>query len=65
MNKVGEMKIDMLKTVDYVSTTTSIFAQTIKDRLKIKNVVVFPNAVNENEPQFQNKPTQNVYYSIK
>jgi glycosyltransferase involved in cell wall biosynthesis len=55
MNKVGEMKIDMLKTVDYVSTTTRIFAQTIKDRLKIKNVVIFPNAVNEDEPQFQNK----------
>jgi len=58
MNKVGEMKIDMLKTVDYVSTTTSIFAKTIKDKLKVSNVVVFPNAVNEDEPQFQNKPVQ-------
>ena len=58
MNKIGEMKIDMLKSVDYVSTTTPIFAQTIKDRLKIKNVVVFPNAVNEDEPQFQNKLTK-------
>jgi glycosyltransferase involved in cell wall biosynthesis len=56
MNKVGEMKIDMLKTVDYVSTTTPIFAKTIKDKLKVSNVVVFPNAVNEDEPQFQNKP---------
>jgi glycosyltransferase involved in cell wall biosynthesis len=56
MNKVGEMKIDMLKAVDYVSTTTSIFAKTIKDKLKVSNVVVFPNAVNEDEPQFQNKP---------
>jgi glycosyltransferase involved in cell wall biosynthesis len=54
-NKVGEMKSEMLKTVDYVSTTTSIFAKTIKDRLQIKNVVIFPNAVNEDEPQFQNK----------
>ena len=58
MNKVGEMKIDMLKTVDYVSTTTPIFAKTIKDKLKVSNVVVFPNAVNEDEPQFQNKPVQ-------
>jgi glycosyltransferase involved in cell wall biosynthesis len=58
MNKVGEMKIDMLKTVDYVSTTTPIFAKTIKDKLKVNNVVVFPNAVNEDEPQFQNKPVQ-------
>jgi len=56
MNKVGEMKIDMLKAVDYVSTTTSIFAKTIKDKLKVSNVVVFPNAVNEDESQFQNKP---------
>ena len=55
VNKVGEMKSEMLKTVDYVSTTTSIFAKTIKDRLQIKNVVIFPNAVNEDEPQFQNK----------
>ena len=54
-NKVGEMKIDMLKNVDYVSTTTPIFAKTIKDKLKINNVVIFPNAVNEDEPQFQNK----------
>jgi glycosyltransferase involved in cell wall biosynthesis len=58
MNKVGEMKIDMLKAVDYVSTTTPIFAKTIKDKLKVSNVVVFPNAVNEDEPQFQNKPIQ-------
>jgi glycosyltransferase involved in cell wall biosynthesis len=58
MNKVGEMKMDMLKSVDYVTTTTPIFAQTIKDRLKINNVAIFPNAVNEDEPQFQNKPVQ-------
>jgi glycosyltransferase involved in cell wall biosynthesis len=57
-NKIGEMKIGMLKEVDYVSTTTPIFAKTIKDKLKINNVVVFPNAVNEDEPQFQNKPIQ-------
>jgi glycosyltransferase involved in cell wall biosynthesis len=56
VNKVGEMKIDMLKAVDYVSTTTPIFAKTIKDKLKVSNVVVFPNAVNEDEPQFQDKP---------
>jgi len=55
INKVGEMKMDMLKSVDYVTTTTSIFAQTIKDRLKVNNVIFFPNAVNEDEPQFQNK----------
>jgi glycosyltransferase involved in cell wall biosynthesis len=52
-NKIGEMKMEMLKEVDYVTTTTSIFAKTIKDKLKIKNVEVFPNAVNEDEPQYK------------
>jgi len=50
---MGEMKIEMLKLVDYVSTTTPIFANTIKERLKVKNVEVFPNAVNDEEIQFQ------------
>jgi glycosyltransferase involved in cell wall biosynthesis len=54
-NKIGEMKMEMLKEVDYVTTTTSIFAKTIKDKLKVKNVEVFPNAVNEDEPQFKNE----------
>jgi len=52
-SKIGEMKVEMMKLVDYVSTTTPIFAKTIMDRLKIKNVLVFPNAVDETEPQFQ------------
>jgi glycosyltransferase involved in cell wall biosynthesis len=52
-SKIGEMKIEMLKLADYVTTTTSIFANTIKDRLKVKNVEVFPNAVNQDEPQYK------------
>jgi len=52
-SKIGEMKIEMLKLVDYVSTTTPIFAKTIKDKLNISNIVIFPNAVNEDEPQFK------------
>lgn len=52
-SKIGDMKIEMLKLVDYVTTTTPIFANTIKDRLKVKNVEVFPNAVNEEEPQYK------------
>jgi glycosyltransferase involved in cell wall biosynthesis len=55
-SKIGEMKIDMLKVVDYVTTTTPIFAKTIKDKLHIKNIEIFPNAVNENEPQFKREP---------
>ena len=53
---MGEMKIDMLKMVDYVTTTTPIFAKTIKERLKVKNVEIFPNAVNDEDPQFQPNP---------
>jgi len=56
-SKIGEMKTEMLKLVDYVTTTTSIFAKTIKERLNIKNVLIFPNAVDETEPQFQVNPT--------
>jgi glycosyltransferase involved in cell wall biosynthesis len=55
-SKIGEMKIDMLKAVDYVTTTTTIFAKTIKDKLHIKNIEIFPNAVNEDEPQFKREP---------
>ena len=56
-SKIGEMKIDLLKSVDYVTTTTTIFAQTIKERLGVSNVLIFPNAVNEDEPQFKKEPT--------
>ena len=55
---IGEMKTAMMKLVDAVSTTTPIFAQTIKERLGIKNVVIFPNAVNDEEPQFKSNPTK-------
>jgi glycosyltransferase involved in cell wall biosynthesis len=52
-SKMGEMKIEMLKNVDYITTTTPIFQNTIFKKLGLKNVLVFPNAVNENESQFQ------------
>jgi glycosyltransferase involved in cell wall biosynthesis len=40
-----------MREVDYVTTTTSLFANEIK---KVnKNVVIFPNAVNPDEPQFK------------
>jgi glycosyltransferase involved in cell wall biosynthesis len=52
-SKTPEKKVQLLKSVDYVSTTTPIFAKTIKDKLGLKNVVVFPNAINEEEDQFK------------
>jgi glycosyltransferase involved in cell wall biosynthesis len=55
-SKLGEMKIEMLRLVDTVTTTTSIFAKTIKERLGVKNIEIFPNAVNDEEDQFKPKP---------
>jgi len=58
-NIIVQHKIDIkikanLKVASYVTTTTEIFAEEIK---KInKNVIVFPNAINPKELQF-NQPT--------
>lgn len=57
VNKLAEKKIELLKLADYVTTTTPIFAKTIKERIGLKNVVVFPNAVDPTEPQFIPNPT--------
>ena len=53
--KIGAKKVELLKLVDYVTTTTPIFADTIKLKLGLSNTVIFPNAVNEDEEQFQSK----------
>ncbi len=53
-NKMHQKIVENLKAVDYVTTTTEIFANEIKKFNK--NVVVFPNAIDPNEPQF-NQPT--------
>jgi hypothetical protein len=55
VNKINEKITESLKVSKYVTTTTSLFASEI---MKLnKNVVVFPNAINPNEPQFK-EPTQ-------
>jgi glycosyltransferase involved in cell wall biosynthesis len=54
--KDNEYKIKILKEADWVTTTTPIFADEIKKRLGLTNVVVLPNAINEEEGQFQPKP---------
>ena len=53
-NKINEKIVANLKVATYVTTTTKIFADEIKKFNK--NVVVFPNAINPNEPQFK-EPT--------
>jgi len=53
-NKIHEKIINNLRSSEYVMTTTPVFATEI---LKLnKNVVIFPNAINAKEPQF-NEPT--------
>jgi glycosyltransferase involved in cell wall biosynthesis len=49
-NKLHEKIVANLKAADYVTTTTKVFAEEIKKFNK--NVVVFPNAINPKEPQF-------------
>jgi glycosyltransferase involved in cell wall biosynthesis len=53
-NKINEKIVANLKVASYVTTTTNLFANEIKKFNK--NVVVFPNAINPNEPQFK-EPT--------
>ena len=53
-NKIHEKIVANLKEADWVTTTTTFFADEIK---KInKNVLILPNAINPDEPQF-NQPT--------
>jgi glycosyltransferase involved in cell wall biosynthesis len=53
-NKINEKIVNSLRTSKYVTTTTPLFASEI---MKFnKNVVIFPNAINPKEPQF-NEPT--------
>lgn len=54
-HKIHEKIVANLREADYVTTTTTIFADEIR---KInKNVVVFPNAINPKESQF-NQPNE-------
>ena len=54
VNRLNERIVNSLKSAKYVTTTTTLFADEIKKFNK--NVVVFPNAINPNEPQFK-EPT--------
>ena len=55
-SKAPEHKVEFMRNVDYVTCTTPYFADVIKQRLGLKNVHVFPNAVDENENQFKPNP---------
>jgi glycosyltransferase involved in cell wall biosynthesis len=50
---VVKMKIELLKSADYLTVTTPIYRDTINKKFGINNVYVFPNAIDENEEQFK------------
>lgn len=52
-SKIDELIKSNFKHIDYVTTTTEIFANEI--RKFNKNVVILPNAIDPSEPQFQKK----------
>jgi glycosyltransferase involved in cell wall biosynthesis len=54
-DKIHEKIMANLKVASYVTTTTTLFADEIK-KLN-RNVVIFPNAINPEEPQFK-EPTE-------
>ena len=54
LHKLGEKIVANLKAAKYVTTTTPIYADEIRQHNK--NVIVFPNAIDPKEPQF-NEPT--------
>lgn len=57
-NEIPRKKVELMRASDWVSCTTEVFAKSIKTRLNLKNVVVFPNAIDPEESQFQPKPTE-------
>lgn len=59
--EIPRKKVELMRASDWISTTTEKYASTIKTKLGIKNVEVFPNAVDENEPQFQPKPMESEF----
>lgn len=53
LSKIPEKKIELLRLSDYVTTTTTVFANTIEYKIKNKNVLIFPNSINDEEKQFK------------
>lgn len=59
--KISELprkRAELLRLADHVTCTTKIYANTLKNKLGLKSVHVFPNAVNKEEKQFIPSPTQ-------
>jgi glycosyltransferase involved in cell wall biosynthesis len=53
---IAKVKINLLRSADYVTVTTPIYRETIHKKFGLNNVYVFPNAVDETEEQFKSSP---------
>lgn len=56
--KIDVFKKEILKRSTYITTTTTHLRDSISRELKLKNVYVFPNAINQEERQFIPSPVQ-------
>jgi hypothetical protein len=54
--EIDKKKMALLKSASYVTTTTPVYRNTLKNRLGLNNVVVFPNAIDETESQYIPNP---------
>ncbi len=51
-------RVEFLRLADYVTCTTTLYRDKLKSLLNHDRIHVFPNAVNEEEEQFQPKPLE-------
>lgn len=56
MSGVVPYKKQLIKAADYITVTTPIYRNTMRKTFGVKNIQVFPNAIDENEPQFKPNP---------
>lgn len=50
---IHKMKMDLLRSTDYVTVTTPIYQNTMHKKFGLTNIHVFPNAIDPNESQFK------------
>jgi glycosyltransferase involved in cell wall biosynthesis len=60
-NDFVRKKIELLKAADYITTTTPFYRNSLIKKLGVKNVMIFPNAINHYDQQFQPKPIPSKY----
>jgi len=56
LSGVVKNKVEQIRECSYVTVTTPVYQNNICKKFGLKNVYVFPNAIDENEAQFKSKP---------